>query len=80
MKTIFYGSLYDDEFPIYKTKIEEQFKNCAEKCKADGMEVEAWGFDVLVKNSIPKMLAESWVKQCADKYFPEVKNIAEKNI
>lgn len=74
-----YGSLYNDEMPIYKEKIEEQFKGCSEKALADGMEIMAWGFDVLVEDPTQKKIAEDWAEECARKYFPGVENVSVLN-
>ena len=79
MKTIFYGSLYNNEFSTYKETIEEQFKHCAEKIKADGMELETWGFDVLVEDPDNKLIAQKFVQECAEKYFPGVQSVSEKS-
>lgn len=78
-KTIFYGSLYDDEMSNYKRKIEEQFRDCVEKAKKDDMEIVTWGFDVLVRDSLKKTIAESFVEDCAKKYFPGIKNVSLMN-
>lgn len=77
--SVFYGSLYNDEIPIYKTKVEEQFKGCSEMAKKDRMTIAVWGFDVLVEDEEKKKEIENFVEQCAIKYFPGVPNVAVKN-
>jgi hypothetical protein len=77
--SIFYGSLYDDEMPTYKEKIEEQFKGCSDHAKKEGLNIVAWGFDVLVKKSEDKKIAEDFVEECAKKYFPGVESVSIQN-
>lgn len=76
-KTIFYGSLYDNEVNIYRTKTEEQFRGVAKHAKENDLEIETWGFDVLVQNASKKKEIESWVRRCAKKYMPNVPNVSE---
>ena len=73
-----YGSLYNDEMPIYKDKIEEQFKGTSEMAQEKGMTVVRWGFDVLVEDTEDKAKAQAFVNECAEKYFPGVKSISDK--
>jgi len=73
--TVFYGSIYNDEFPKYKQKIREQFKNCAEKAHKEDMEIGVWGFDVLVERKLPKELCEKYVEECAKEFFPKAINV-----
>lgn len=79
MKSVFYGSLYNNEVRIYHTKVEEQFRACSEKMRKENMEVVTWGFDVLVKDPSKKKEIESWVRRCAEKYFPGVPHVEEAN-
>lgn len=73
--TIFYGSLYEDEFPKYKEKIEEQFRHCAKMMKEKDLKVVTWAFDSLILDPVNKKIADDFVKECANIYFPGVPHI-----
>lgn len=79
IKTVFYGSLYDDEKSNYVEMVEVQFRECSASLKEKDVEVVSWAFDVLVKDEFDKNKIKSFVRLCAKKYFPGVLEVSQQN-